>query len=77
MIDGEIGGLSWQCEELRVRGGETIMSERWVESTKVVLEMGGAEEGFSFIVYIDKWSCEVIFLFRKLCSCLSVNHGLT
>ena len=77
MIDGEIGGLSWQCEELRVRGGETIMSERWVESTKVVLEMGGAREGFGFIVYIDKWSCEVIFLFRKLCSCLSVNHGLT
>ena len=61
MIDGEIGGLSWQCEELRVRGGETIMSERWVESTKVVLEMGGAGEGFGFIVYIDKWSCEVIF----------------
>ena len=61
MIDGEIGGLSWQCEELRVRGGETIMSERWVESTKVVLEMGGAGEGFGFIVYIDKWSCEVTF----------------
>ena len=77
MIDGEIGGLSWQCEELSVRGGETIMSERWVELTKVVLEMGGAGEGFGFIVYIDKWSCEVIFLFRKLCSCLSVNHGLT
>ena len=61
MIDGEIGGLSWQCEELRVRGGETIMSERWVELTKVVLEMGGAGEGFGFIVYIDKWSCEVTF----------------
>ena len=61
MIDGEIGGLSWQCEELSVRGGETIMSERWVELTKVVLEMGGAGEGFGFIVYIDKWSCEVTF----------------
>ena len=63
MIDGESGRLGWQCEELRVRGGETIMSERWVELTKVVLEMGGAREGFGFIVYIDKWSCEVTFFF--------------
>ena len=61
MIDGKSGGLGWQCKELRVRGGETIMSERWVESTKVVLEMGGAGEGFGFIVYIDKWSCQVTF----------------
>ena len=37
------------------------MSERWVEPTKVVPEMGGAREGFGFIVYIDKWSCEVTF----------------
>ena len=37
------------------------MSERWVELTKVILEMGGAREGFGFIVYIDKWSCQVTF----------------
>ena len=37
------------------------MSERWVKPTKVVPEMGGAGEGFGFIVYIDKWSHEVTF----------------
>ena len=45
----------------RVRGGETVMSERWVKPTKVVPEMGGAGEGFGFIVCIDKWSHEVTF----------------
>ena len=52
MIDGESGGLGWQCKELRVRGEETVISERWVEPTKLVLEMGGAGEGVGFIVYI-------------------------
>ena len=61
MIDDESGKLGWQCEELRVRGGETVMSERWVELTKVVLARGGAKEGFGFMVYIDKRSCEVTF----------------
>ena len=37
------------------------MSERWVKPTKVVPEMGGAGEGFGFIVCIDKWSHEVTF----------------
>ena len=52
MIDGKSGGLGWQCKELRVRQEETVISERWVEPTKLVLEMGGAGEGVGFIVYI-------------------------
>ena len=45
MVETQVSTGLWERRTEGERGGETVVSERWVALTNVELEKGGAREG--------------------------------
>ena len=45
MVETQVSTGLWERRTEGERGGETVVSERWVMSTNVELDKGGAKEG--------------------------------